>query len=39
MKISPKASWANSLTLIRENVTEQQFETWFKPIVFESFKE
>lgn len=39
MKISPKASWDNSLTLIRENVTEQQFETWFKPIVFESFKE
>ena len=31
--------WENSLSMIRENVTEQQFKTWFKPIVFESFKE
>ena len=38
MLASPKALWDNSLTLIRENVSEQQFETWFKPIVFESYK-
>lgn len=38
MLASPKALWDNSLTLIRENVSEQQFDTWFKPIVFESYK-
>lgn len=37
MEISPKALWEKSLLLIRENVPEQQFNTWFKPIVFESF--
>ena len=39
MKVSPNAAWDNSLALISENVNEQQFNTWFKPIVFESFNE
>ena len=34
---SHKALWDNCLSLIRQNVTEQQFKTWFAPIVFESF--
>ena len=38
MLASPKALWDNSLTLIREKVSEQHFNTWFKPIVFESYK-
>lgn len=29
--------WDKCLTLIKENVTEQQFNTWFQPIVFESY--
>lgn len=32
-----KGSWENALQLIRDNVSEQQYNTWFKPIVFESF--
>ncbi len=36
---SPKALWDNCLTLIKENVTEQQFRTWFATIVFESYNE
>lgn len=32
-----KALWDKCLGLIKENVTEQQFNTWFAPIVFESF--
>ena len=39
MKVSPAACWEESLALIRKNVTEQQYNTWFKPIVFESFTE
>ena len=39
MKVSPNAAGDNSLALISENVNEQQFNTWFKPIVFESFNE
>ena len=35
----PKALWDNCLSLIRDNVTEQQFKTWFEPIVFESYTE
>ena len=38
MLASPKALWDNSLLLIKDNVTEQQYNTWFKPIVFESYK-
>ena len=36
---SPKALWDNCLQLIKENVTEQQFRTWFEPIVFEQYNE
>ena len=37
MENSPKALWDNCLHLIKENVTEQQFRTWFAPIVFEQY--
>ncbi len=37
MEVSPNARWDKCLALIRDNVTEQQYKTWFKPIVFESF--
>ena len=36
---NPKALWDNCLKLIKENVTEQQFRTWFEPIVFEQYNE
>ena len=39
MQNSHKALWDNCLLLIRQNVTEQQYNTWFAPIVFESFSE
>lgn len=38
MLASPKALWDNSLLLIKNSVTERQYNTWFKPIVFESYK-
>lgn len=38
MLASPKALWDNSLLLIKDSVTEQQYNTWFKSIVFESYK-
>ena len=38
MLANPQALWENSLALIRESVTEQQYNTWFRPIVFESYK-
>ena len=38
MLASPKALWDNCLALIRENVSEQHYNTWFEPIVFESYK-
>ena len=34
-----EALWDDCLSLIRNNVTEQQFKTWFAPIVFESYSE
>ena len=37
MKGQPKALWEQCLQLIKENVTEQQYTTWFKPITFETF--
>ncbi|MBQ3827414.1 MAG: chromosomal replication initiator protein DnaA [Prevotella sp.] len=37
MSINPRALWENCLQLIRENVSEQQYNTWFKPIVFEAY--
>ena len=36
---NPNALWDNCLSLIKDNVTEQQFRTWFAPIVFESYNE
>ena len=39
MTVSPNTAWDNALALISENVSEQQFKTWFKPIAFESFTE
>ena len=39
METNPKALWDNCLSLIKENVTEQQFRTWFAPIVFENYDE
>ena len=39
MNVSPKIAWDKALALFRENVSEQQFKTWFKPIAFESFNE
>ncbi len=37
MKVQPNALWEQCLQLIRDNVTEQQFTTWFRPITFEAF--
>ena len=39
MQNKHKALWDNCLHLIRQNVTEQQYKTWFEPIRFESFSE
>ena len=38
MSINPRACWDSCLQLIKENVSEQQFNTWFRPLVFESYK-
>lgn len=39
MQQSHQALWDNCLRLIRQNVTEQIYKTWFEPIVFESYNE
>ena len=39
MHKSHQALWDNCLHLIRQNVTEQIYKTWFEPIVFESYDE
>ncbi len=39
MKESPDARWERALALFRNNVNEQTYTTWFKPIVFETFDE
>ena len=39
MNNSHKALWDECLRLIQANVSEQQFKTWFAPIVFESYSE
>ncbi|MBQ8064320.1 MAG: chromosomal replication initiator protein DnaA [Prevotella sp.] len=36
---NPKALWDNCLSLIKANVTEQQYIAWFEPIVFEQYDE
>ena len=38
MLASPKDLWEGCLAAIRQSVSEQHFNTWFKPIVFESYK-
>ena len=38
MSINPRTCWDNCLNLIKENVTEQQYNTWFRPLAFESYK-
>ena len=37
MKAGPDARWDKALAQIRENVTEQIYKTWFKPIIFEHY--
>ena len=39
MQQSHKALWDNCLKLIRQNVSQQIFKTWFEPIVFETYDE
>ena len=39
MKANPSQLWDQSLLLIKDNVTEQQFNTWFKSIVLESYND
>lgn len=39
MNVTPNVLWDQCLQLIQENVSEQQFKTWFSPIAFESFSE
>ena len=38
MKGNPEALWKECLALIRENISEEQFNAWFKRIGIESFK-
>ena len=37
MVISPNSPWNNALAIIRANVSEQVYNTWFKKIGFESY--
>ena len=39
MQKKHEALWDDCLSLIRNNVSEQQYKTWFAPIVFESYSE
>ncbi|MEE3446364.1 MAG: DnaA/Hda family protein, partial [Prevotella sp.] len=39
MQNSYQVLWDECLRLIKANVTEQQFKTWFAPIAFESYSE
>lgn len=39
MSLSPEKLWDKCLVFISENITEQQFNTWFKSLAFESFTE
>ncbi len=38
MNVQPKVLWENCLRLIKENISEQQYNTWFKTITFESYQ-
>lgn len=37
MNLSPEKLWDKCLTLIRENISEQQYNAWFKRTAFESY--
>jgi len=37
MKLNPDTRWEESLSLISKNTTPQQYDAWFKPLVFESY--
>lgn len=39
MEKTPKMLWNDCIALIRENVSEQQYKTWFEPIAFSSYNE
>ena len=39
MVTNPKALWDNCLSLIKANVNEQQYNTWFATIAFENYNE
>ncbi len=39
MQKSNKVLWENCLHLIKQNVSEQIYKTWFEPIVFEKYDE
>lgn len=39
MNKSSKELWQDCLHLIAQNVSEQQFDTWFKPLVLKSYEE
>lgn len=38
MSINPRQLWDKCLDTIKANVSEQQYKTWFSPIVFEAYK-
>lgn len=38
MSINPRELWDRCLRTIKANVSEQQYKTWFSPIVFEAYK-
>ena len=35
----PQQQWADCLRIISDNVTQEQFDTWFKPITCKSFED
>ena len=39
MTANPDARWEKALALIRENVSPEAYNTWFSPLVFDSFDE
>lgn len=39
MNTTQNKLWNECLSLIKDNVSEQQYSTWFKPIAFSSFNE
>lgn len=39
MESSPQVLWERCLQIIKENVTEQQYKTWFTPIICSSYEQ